>query len=822
MSSARNRSGWKPLLRLARRDVRRHPWRTVLIAAAIALPVMAVTFTNMALYIEDTRNDAHASEVTFGQAAALIDSYYFGAELIPTSELPSGSVTLQRRYTVVRTQTDIPLQEGIFVDGLLGDLGHPLLQGRYVVVDGRIPDSSLEAAVSERLAREAGLRRGSTVWLADATAPSTIVGTYRDRNDRNDVSIATTADAALTGAVIQLTTFLPDSSTTQASYGPDSVMPRLRGQEPGSVPPEVRFAIQMGTAVVLMALGLVITSAFATGARRQLREVGLAGANGADPRHVRYVFALQGTITAIAGLLAGFAGVIVGVLLFGDRVRRAIGRDVPFGILPIDLLISVSMVIAAGTFAAWWPARSVARTPILAALAGRRPTRAASPILSVVAVALLGGGLVVFAVGMAGDSAWLILGGCALIIVGLANAASWLTSVVGRWLAHLPGAARVVGRSAARQRSRTGPLVGAIASATTLAIVGLVAQSSEIGARDASLAHHLYVSVSPAMHQPEAIEETLMMVDQVTSARPAFVIEASAELATPNGGSWVTIVDQELLDEGPARAALTAGNVVTLSEAAPPTIDLEARMYTNEGLSNARSLADVEVQTIEDAPELAAVTADGCYPQPCEPLSYGYAIGTVTAEALGIDLVRASRNAVVSTDDATVRLTDLAAASAFADSFEKARRLELATGGTETKPGLRLFIDEGDAAIYRTVFRIMIALLSVLVMSTLGIGLVLSRLEQRDDEALLQALGAAPGFRRRTGAIEAALLCGLGVGLAVPVGLIAARLIREAISTEPVVVPWWWIGAIVIGLPSLSALFFGAFRRSPRRLTLAD
>ena len=111
--------------------------------------------------------------------------------------------------------------------------------------------------------------------------------------------------------------------------------------------------------VVLMLLGLLISAAFASGAKRQLREVGLASSNGANPVHIRRVFALQGTITAAVGVALGIALVGAALLIWRDEFDRAMDSVLPLDVNVTDLLISISAILFAGTFAAWIPARGV-------------------------------------------------------------------------------------------------------------------------------------------------------------------------------------------------------------------------------------------------------------------------------------------------------------------------------------------------------------------------------------------------------------------------------------------------------------------------------
>src|SRR3546814_2336743 len=75
------------------------------------------------------------------------------------------------------------------------------------------------------------------------------------------------------------------------------------GNEDGTT--GVRWAYVLG-AVALTVAGIVISAAFAVGARRQLVSIGQLSASGASPATIRSSLVLQGTFTGIVGAVAGF------------------------------------------------------------------------------------------------------------------------------------------------------------------------------------------------------------------------------------------------------------------------------------------------------------------------------------------------------------------------------------------------------------------------------------------------------------------------------------------------------------------------------------
>ena len=82
----------------------------------------------------------------------------------------------------------------------------------------------------------------------------------------------------------------------------------------------VRWSLVLG-AVVLTVVGIVISAAFAVGARRQLVTLGQLSASGASPATVRTALVLQGTVTGVVGALVGL-GLAAAALLIGQPAGR--------------------------------------------------------------------------------------------------------------------------------------------------------------------------------------------------------------------------------------------------------------------------------------------------------------------------------------------------------------------------------------------------------------------------------------------------------------------------------------------------------------------
>jgi hypothetical protein len=242
---------------------------------------------------------------------------------------------------------------------------------------------------------------------------------------------------------------------------------------------------------------LTAAAAIGVGARRQLRDLGLLAATGADRWQLGAVVLLQGTGL---GLLGGLAGIPLGLGATWAAFPVATGWLTPvqdefgativpeFSVVGRDMCWVATFAVVVALLAAARPAFGAARLPVVAALAGRRPSRPARRRLVVA-------GLVVAAAGVALQSLagylidgpgivvsmdWLqlVLGtletiptGTAVTLAGAALCAPALVTLAGRAVPQRPAALRLAGRDAARHPGRSAPAVAAMAAGFGIMVV---------------------------------------------------------------------------------------------------------------------------------------------------------------------------------------------------------------------------------------------------------------------------------------------------------------------------------------------------------------
>jgi hypothetical protein len=98
----------------------------------------------------------------------------------------------------------------------------------------------------------------------------------------------------------------------------------------------------------------------------------------------------------------------------------------------------------------------------------------------------------------------------------------------------------------------------------------------------------------------------------------------------------------------------------------------------------------------------------------------------------------------------------------------------------------------------------------------IGVAVALVATESRREDALVVAVGAGPGMRRRTVAANAFFVTALAGILAVPAGLMPVAIVELARTpNQPIVVPWDVIGIVMVGAPLVGGLIAAAFSRQP-------
>jgi putative ABC transport system permease protein len=372
---------------------------------------------------------------------------------------------------------------GLFepVDYRTQDPDGPLGGPRLALVAGTHPTGD-QVAVTDGMADlfDAGI--GASLPLDGV--PRTVVGIVENPGNLADefvlVPPSQTSDA-------DEVTILVDTSDDQART---FRIPSGAGIDLGSRQANEGALAAVGVLVLatvgLLLIALIAAASFVVIAHRRMRQLGMLAAIGATEQQLRLVTLVNGTLTgaiaAVAGAGIGFAGWISTAPL----VENAVGYRVDeFGV-PLWLIASgMLLAVVAGTAAAWWPARSVARVPAVRALSGRppepRPARRAAALAAIFAVAgvacLALGGDLVGETAVNWTNAVLIVAGTVAVALGMLLACPLAIRGLAACAGRLPVAVRLAVGDLARHRARSSAALAAISLALAI-VVAIIASAT--------------------------------------------------------------------------------------------------------------------------------------------------------------------------------------------------------------------------------------------------------------------------------------------------------------------------------------------------------
>ncbi|MFD5427219.1 FtsX-like permease family protein [Streptomyces sp. NPDC127084] len=547
---------WRAAIRIARRDALRSKGRSFLVLAMIALPIIGVSAADLTLRSAELSTE-QTLERSIGAADARLSGAGVGGVAIhqtpdasqhvpvenyddkpwpegPTDlkqAIPAGAKSLESTTGSAKLRTTHGLLHTEVRELKATD---PMAAGLMTLLSGRFPQGAGEVAATTHFLESSGLSIGSKISARGLDREYTITGAYEvaEALEADEVNALPGAlldplDKALVagglpgvGASTSYLVSVPGGFTwnmvKQANTNGVVVVsravqlnPPARSDVPIYDSPNWAGGFEQSTAAKAAALASAATvvglamleicllagPAFAVGARRSRRQLGLVGANGGDRRHIR-------AIVLSGGLVIGIAAAVVGTLLglaltFALRplLEEAMGaRFGHFDIRPLELLGIALLAVITGLLAAIVPAVTASRQTVLASLTGRRGIRRSNRVLPLLG---LGGLLLGAAIALYGsvfsDQFLFVAGGSALAelgVVAMTPALVGLFGRVGRWL---PLSPRLALRDAVRNRGRTAPAVAAVLAA----VAGTVAVTTFQVSSDAQ-SEAAYVAQLPA------------------------------------------------------------------------------------------------------------------------------------------------------------------------------------------------------------------------------------------------------------------------------------------------------------------------------------
>jgi putative ABC transport system permease protein len=250
--------------------------------------------------------------------------------------------------------------------------------------------------------------------------------------------------------------------------------------------------ISIAAAVLgMLLIALVGVGGFTVLAQRRLRAIGMLAAQGATQRHIRLVVRANGAATGIVGAIAGAVLGFLAWLAYRPQAENSAHHVMGVLQLPWMVIgISMALAIIATYFAASRPAKTIAKVPVVAALAGRPPAPKKTRHLAIpVGLCFLVGAFLLL--GAAGATAGgnggqnkgmleLVVGFVALTVAIVLLAPACLSAVAAAG-GRSPVAIRLALRDLARYRARSGPALAAISLSTLIAVIICVVSAARFG-----------------------------------------------------------------------------------------------------------------------------------------------------------------------------------------------------------------------------------------------------------------------------------------------------------------------------------------------------
>jgi putative ABC transport system permease protein len=796
-------AAWGALLRLARRDARRHPGRAALVTLLVALPVAGlVAAATLTLTVRPSADELARAALGAADLAAYpppvggADDEPGGAEpaaaepgaaepgSAPPTGLPAGSRIApiwhgELPITAAGPAAGAPPVAALAVD--LAGLG----AGMVEVTDGRPPaPGTAQVALTEPLARRLGVGVGARVRTG--FGPAEVVGVVRDpaRLDREAVVAATDLPPAPSGFLVDLPPAADPAAAARAveRAGWDAT---TRADLSRTDPEQLLFILVLGGFGFLVT-SLVTAAAFAVSAQRRRHDLALLAATGATARQLRRSVLssalLLGAGGATLGLLLGVAASAATLPWLETWTNRAVDG---LALSPVLLGAAGAAGVTVALAASWLTARSAGRTPVAAALTGRHPPRTSSARLFVAGAgaAALGVAVTVATAASAADAgtggdlltAGGLLLGASLTMLGLGAVSPWLVERLARRVGtRVPVAVRLAMRDTARFRSRTGPVVMAIVAGLGLSVaVGASLDTVEAGLargyRPQLAADQLLVD-GPA---PAPLVDRLREELPVAADAPFTIVQPADPSTGRRLPEIVTVADARLLAAlgapPAARAAFEAGEVLVLQA---------------DGPAGSRP-ATAEAELI--APGGVRVVALDLVPR------------AVPAILLSADTL--TRSGAVRAREGTRWLVRLSGPVGD-DQLQRARELA-------GRFGQRVTVETGPPAVNSAAIQVGATIgAGALSLMIVGVGLALMSREAQRDDTLLTLVGASPRVRRGLAAARAGVLTLLGGVLAVPAGLLpiwGLSVASRGGAAADLVIPAASVAAVVVLVPAAAA-----------------
>ncbi|MEC4569826.1 ABC transporter permease [Streptomyces virginiae] len=424
------------------------------------------------------------------------------------------------------------------------DTQSPLVAGMITVDRGRLPERAGEIVATTAFLENSDLFVGSSVTPRGATTSYKIVGAYELPSELDRVQVIAPPGTMIAPLDQALQTSGARGVRPNVSYlvkvGGDGftwnmvkaantkalvVLSRAVRLDPpadADVPlyqqePKERYQVGAGStsevAVAATVVGLAMLEicllagpAFAVGARRSRRQLGLVGANGGDRRHIRSIVLSGGlVIGAVSAVIGTVVGVVLTIALRPVLEQQLGNRFGGLDFRPLELAGIAVLAVVTGLLSAIVPAVTASRQTVLASLTGRRGVRRANRVLPVLGLIAVAVGAAIALYGTTSNmGSTVVAGGSAITELGIVALTPVLVGLFGRLGRWMPLSPRLALRDAVRNRGRTAPAVAAVLAA----VAGTVAVATYEHSRDVQMRHEYVADLPHGTGQLEARENS--------------------------------------------------------------------------------------------------------------------------------------------------------------------------------------------------------------------------------------------------------------------------------------------------------------------------
>ncbi|MEY9871868.1 putative ABC transport system permease protein [Streptacidiphilus sp. MAP12-33] len=796
-----------------------------------------------------------------------------GARLVPDDETPRQVTTVHGEDTTRLVTLDAadPAARGIVTlraGRLPHAVGEALATSGFLAASGlSVGDTTADVATRTRFTITgvaefpADLAKDALVAAPRTTAPITGASAGSDWWTGGDALVVLPAGAPFTWAQVEAADHHGYSVVSRAvglTPPPADQVPYYRSDSyaggGGLFDDWTATAATVVSGMALLEVVLLAGPAFAVGARRTRRELGLLAAAGGSRAHVRRVVLAGGAVLGGVGAVLGVLFGGLAVALARDPIERSTGaRFGGYVLRPAELLGVLAVGLVTGLLAALIPAVRAGRAPVLASLSGHAAAGPPRRLPTVVGLAaLVAGTATAFAGATVGMQGTWILAGSIVAELGLVICTPSLIGLLGRLGRRLPLSPRLALRDAARHPGRTAPAVAAVLAAAAGAVAVLVyVSSSDAEARaqfpvamplgGVALLDPDAPTLSSLPDQAAAVEGALPGIgpraafqrvipgpdcgqrssEGAASCGEVGLLLPPAQRCPAGGGAQdatpsdprchpptaLRLADVVAGDAGTLRALTGSTDPAAVRALLQGKVVLTDARYLDRG----EAILGVGDPAINGADPNAGPDGTGGAPTVRLPA----VVVSVSSAAVGAVIPESALHGAGLTEEPM----GYAWLPPYVPSTAQAERALAAVDAYN--PGSVLQVQHPFQPRHGALELVLVAAAVLVAVGASALATGLAAADAQDDLAILAAVGAPPRTRRRLSGFQCAVIAAMGTLLGAVSGLVPAAALWESryISVHEggeVVVPWGSLALLVVCVPAL-AWVLAALSTRPRR-----